>query len=396
MISSFDFVVDRVVRGKLWPSLAVWSAEPYTQAWREFGHHWPFVVPLRLQEYCEQHGMPINAHSINDNFPNTAFYPIGLAFFNFDIDYFALIAPDVMSKLQQRLLRVLFYYHEGDNPERIKAKLDQLCHQHNLDIDCYRFVSSNTSADQLPGFTYFGDSELWYWQRNRDINALPMHANPRHKEFTVLSRLHKPWRATVMTELFQADVLNNSYWSYGAGPYDMPDSENPIEVDEIPELRNNIRRFLIGAPYTCDNLSSDQHNDHSLIVPEHFNDAYCNIVLETHFDADQSGGTLVSEKTFKPIKHGQFFVVAGPPGTLAELRACGYRTFDSVIDNSYDEETNNTQRWLKLKQTIKTLQHNLPDVFQQCYDDISYNQQLFAQSKISRLNNLHRKLYETC
>ena len=393
---TFDFVVDRVVRGKLWPSLAKHVAEPYTQSWREFGKHWPFVVPLRLQEYCEQHGMAINAYSIDQDFPTTAFYPIALAFFNFEIDYFELVPLDVMAKIKQQRLRVLFYYHEGDNPERIKHRLDNLCIKNKLEIDCYRFISSNTSADQLPGFIYFGDSELWYWQRNRHIDPVPIRYTAKNKEFTVLSRLHKPWRATIMTELFQEDVLNNSYWSYGASPYDMPDSENPIEVDAIRGLRLNIKKFLAGAPYTCDNLSSDQHNDHSLVVPEHFADSYCNIVLETHFDADQSSGTLVSEKTYKPIKHGQLFVVAGPAGTLAELRSCGYRTFDSVIDNGYDQENNNTQRWLLLKKTIKNLQQNLPDMFQQCKDDIVYNQQLFVKSKIERLNSLHKKLYENC
>ena len=164
----------------------------------------------------------------------------------------------------------------------------------------------------------------------------------------------------------------------------------------VAGLRLNIKKFLAGAPYTCDNLDSNQHNDHSLVVSEHFTNSYCNIVLETHFDADQSGGTLVSEKTFKPIKNGQLFVVAGPAGTLADLRTCGYRTFDSVIDNSYDNEINNTQRWLMLKETIQKIQPELPDIFQQCYNDILHNQQLFAESKITRLNTLHQKLYETC
>jgi hypothetical protein len=40
------------------------------------------------------------------------------------------------------------------------------------------------------------------------------------------------------------------------------------------------------------------------------------LCLETHFDADQSGGAFLTEKTFKPIKHGQMFFVAGPAGSL--------------------------------------------------------------------------------
>ena len=41
----------------------------------------------------------------------------------------------------------------------------------------------------------------------------------------------------------------------------------------------------------------------------------------------------LTEKTFKPIKHGQLFFVAGPAGSLQALRDMGYRTFDHVLDN---------------------------------------------------------------
>ena len=37
----FNFVVDAVVRTKIYPTLARHQAEPYTQSWREFGNHWP-------------------------------------------------------------------------------------------------------------------------------------------------------------------------------------------------------------------------------------------------------------------------------------------------------------------------------------------------------------------
>ena len=44
----------------------------------------------------------------------------------------------------------------------------------------------------------------------------------------------------------------------------------------------------------------------------------------------------LTEKTFKPIKHGQMFFVAGPAGSLQVLRDLGYRVFDSVLDNNQD------------------------------------------------------------
>ena len=62
----FNFVADRVVKGKIYPALAQHQAEPYTQSWRKFGQHWPGTGPIRLQEYCNFNNIKINIFDIND------------------------------------------------------------------------------------------------------------------------------------------------------------------------------------------------------------------------------------------------------------------------------------------------------------------------------------------
>jgi hypothetical protein len=190
-------------------------------------------------------------------------------------------------------------------------------------------------------------------------------------------------------------VLLNSYWSYNTD-ISLQESvnDNPIEIDTL-KIKSDIDNFLDGAPYTCDTQTADQHNDHSQIEPGHYYDAYCNIVLETHYDADQSGGAFLTEKIFKPIKHGQPFVIVGAPGSLAALRKLGYRTFDYTIDNSYDLVQDNTQRWQKTLQAIQQIQQqDMHKWFQQCLSDIQHNQQLFLSSKYERLNSLIERLHD--
>ena len=160
-------------------------------------------------------------------------------------------------------------------------------------------------------------------------------------------------------------------------------------------IRSSIDEFLNDAPYICDSQTSDQHNDHSIVETDHYDDAYCNIVLETHYDADQSGGAFLTEKTFKPIKYGQPFVIVGAAGSLAALRKLGYRTFDHAIDNSYDSTQNNTQRWQKTLQAIQQIQQQDMHLwFKQCLDDVKHNQQLFLSSKYTRLNSLLERLHD--
>jgi hypothetical protein len=396
MSLEFNFVVDRVTKGKIYPALARHQGRPYTPSWREFGQHYPYTTPLRLQEYCDAHGALINMFYINDRLPANTFYPVCLGFFDFDIDYFELMDSDVCRGLRQGDLRVLFYYHEGDNPRRIKNRLDTLAKNHLMPTNCYVFVSSNTQADQLDNFVTFCDFELWYYQRNSNKAAEEAHTNPREREFVCLSRLHKWWRATALADLQRGNTLDNSYWSYCEAPEDKEyTQDNPIELDMISRLRWDLEKFVASAPYVSDELDQDQRNDHSHHVPKYHANAYCHIVLESQFDVDQSGGAFITEKTFKPIKHGQLFFVAGGAGSLQALRDLGYCTFDSVLDNSYDLETNHTQRWIKLHEAIKKVQaQGLHSLYLHCLDDIKYNQQLFLATKLDRLNTLHRKINE--
>ena len=389
-----NLVSDREpIKGHIYPALARHHARPYTPAWREFGAHFPFTIPLRLQEYCNHHSVKINIHHMHSNLPAGTFYPVGLSFFNFAIDYFSLLPTEVFTAVFKRKIRVLFYYHEGDNPVNIKQRLDTLAAQLRLPRDCYVFVSANSAADQLPGFVHFDDFELWYWQRNKDTAPFSIHNQSREREFTVLNRLHKSWRATAMADLHRQGVLDNSYWSYCESGT-IVDDDNPIQIDSFDHLRADTQEFLAHAPYLSDELSQDERNNHSIQEAKYLTNAYCNIVMETHFDVDQSGGTFLTEKTFKPIKHGQLFFVAGPAGSLQRLRDLGYRTFDSLLDNTYDRIQDNTQRWARLCDAIKQSQHRLADRFEAARVDIEHNQQLFAALKTQRLNTLVRKIHE--
>jgi len=382
---TLNLILDQKVNGKIYPALA------QTQG-RNFDRCWPYTVPLRLHEYCIQHGVPLNIYGIND-FPTKSFFPIGLGFFEFTIDYFELLPKDVFTAVSSGALKILFYYHEGDDPVEIKQRLDRLCSEHKLHNDCYVFVSGNIVAQTLPNFVYFADFELWYYQRNRTSPALKIHTKPREREFTVLNRLHKSWRALAMADLKHNGILDNSYWSYCESG-EFVDVDCAIEIDDISGLRTRTEKFLQSAPYFSDELDHDQRNDHRTLIPKYHVNSYCNIVMETHFDIGGSG-TFLTEKTFKPIKHGQMFFIAGAAGSLQVLRDLGYRVFDTVLDNSYDLEPDATQRWMALTRSIFFAQPDLPQLFELCRKDIEYNQQLFLANKSQRLNTLIKEINES-
>lgn len=84
----------------------------------------------------------------------------------------------------------------------------------------------------------------------------------------------------------------------------------------------------------------------------------------------------ITEKTFKPIAMGMPFVIVGTRGSLEYLRSYGFRTFDGIWDESYDQEDDNvrTQRVATLLRELDALTTEAKQVlFEQCYEIIEHN-----------------------
>lgn len=371
-----------------YPNLARSDLKPW-----EFDNEWPRVVPWRVLMYLRDAKIPMGVFLVEDA-PLESWYPVALSWFDFDCDYFSLMSPRVKTRLVSGDLRVLFSYHEGDNPFTIKHRLDQLCKQNNLPITCYHFLSANTIADQIPGFSYFPDHEYFFRYLNRDQTVAEFDARLRPYRFTALNRTHKWWRATVMADLWRQDLLKNSLWSYniGCGIDDRPE-DNPIQIDAFPGLKNAIETFLKNGPYFCDGNDDQMHNNHHSVNIDLYLQSYCHLVIETFFDADGSGGSFITEKTYKAIKFGQPFIMIGPPKSLCALRKQGYKTFDHMIDNSYDEIIDNTKRWVAVQDVIKKISClDIHEWFLACESDIRHNQQQFLENTNQGLYDLLSRL----
>ena len=62
-------------------------------------------------------------------------------------------------------------------------------------------------------------------------------------------------------------------------------------------------------------------------------DSFWHVVTETVFYYDK---LHLTEKIFKPIVSKQPFMLLAAPGNLAYLRSYGFKTFEGIIDESYD------------------------------------------------------------
>ena len=359
----------------------------------EFDVTWPRAIAFRLLVYLGYAGATWSSGLV-ESAPRGSWYPVAIAWHDFECDYFSLMKPTVISKLRSGDIRVLFYYHEGDNPDRIRDRLDHCCVQHKLPLNCYLFLSANTAADSVDRFYYFPDHEHFLLYVNRRQGHTPVTDLPRQYDFTALNRIHKWWRGSIMSDLHTDGLLTNSQWSYNTTVTDGDQpQDNPISIHSVPGWPEKLDQFLSNGPYYCDGPNEAAHNDHRLINTDLYLKSYCHIVIETLFDVDQSGGAFLTEKTYKCLKFGQPFVIAGAVGSLQALRDAGYRVFDGIIDNRYDTVVDNTQRWLSVKEAIaKIKSQDMHSWYLKCMPDLIHNQQLYIQRTKPTLERLIERL----
>lgn len=100
----------------------------------------------------------------------------------------------------------------------------------------------------------------------------------------------------------------------------------------IEQYLTDINKLVIDNPQLPGSASADILRDV---------DAFWHIVTETVFYYNK---LHLTEKIFKPIVNKQPFMLLAAPGNLEYLRSYGFKTFDGIIDESYDNIIDNDLR----------------------------------------------------
>ena len=203
------------------------------------------------------------------------------------------------------------------------ALLDQLCSKYSIQ-QMYYFYHGFAALD-------------WY----RGFYALNYHkpvTTDYKYDFISFNRLisnDRSYRCYFVSKLIENDLLSKGQISFGL------DNEHGTWQDEIAspktKLSNkavtHIKQHLtkIQSPLIVD--SPNIQGWASADIPRCSNDSFWHIVTETVFYYNK---LHLTEKIFKPIVMKQPFMLIAAPGNLAYLKSYGFKTFDGIIDESYD------------------------------------------------------------
>jgi hypothetical protein len=110
----------------------------------------------------------------------------------------------------------------------------------------------------------------------------------------------------------------------------------------------------------------------SQVIPINvYNQTAYSLVCETNFENDY---VFFTEKTVKPILARRLFIMIGHRHTLATLRELGFKTFDGIIDESYDEVEAAKQRHdMAMEQLAWLCRQDQRLILDRCRDIVNHN-----------------------
>lgn len=146
-------------------------------------------------------------------------------------------------------------------------------------------------------------------------------SNP--KDFILTMKKSRPHRTLLWKKLIDKNLLDKGFCRYHNPQVKLPYGQGyPCDETWIGE-KSNIHNWHDGHP------SMDLYNN-----------SFFEIVTETLY----SDGYFITEKTTKPISCRMPFLLLSSPGYLKYLQSFGFKTFNGIIDESYDQETDLEKR----------------------------------------------------
>ena len=207
-------------------------------------------------------------------------------------------------------------------------------------------------------------------------------------KFLFLNGRERPHRKYLVEKFDQLGLLENSIWSF-LSPIVTPNREINLRDDNGQDLMTQHRSIkLLEEKYEV--LRYHNHtitNENKFVKDELFNnewgdiyvnadayiDTYFSVVTETVFNYPYSFRT---EKIWKPIAMCHPWIAVANRGYYRDIRNLGFRTFERLIDESFDSIDNNQRRIDRIAEVVNDLcQQDLPSFLDAAQEICKYNQQ---------------------
>lgn len=207
--------------------------------------------------------------------------------------------------------------------------------------------------------------------------------------FLCMNRMPRKHRRAIVCHLLRLGFLERSLVSFN----DENTDRMHFSDEELEAASQELQRrqpLIIDRDLPLD-FKSYYRTNGTVVNPGEvwpYRDTCFSIVTETQFNNEV---LFVSEKIWKPIQNCHPFLVVGTPGTLSYIRRLGFRTFEPLIDESYDSLIDDEERMQALFGCIETLgnldEDQRADLLNRAEPILLHNERCFRQlrSPMARL-----------
>jgi hypothetical protein len=240
-----------------------------------------------------------------------------------------------------------------------------------VDLVCTRFKWK-------PLYYFFHGWAALDWYRGYDKTFLitPLAQRKITKTFIAPNRIvagERLHRLEMLYHIFKNNMTNNHI----SCPAVCPAENISIEAAAEPLLQKypDIQQVFAAQTLPINFEGETDHPMHScwLSLFDQAGESLLYLVTETVASGRRHH---LTEKTFKPIALGMPFVLVGTKGSLKYLRSYGFRTFDGIWDESYDdaEDHDRIERIASLLNSLDKLSDLAKQtLFERCREVIEHN-----------------------
>jgi hypothetical protein len=192
--------------------------------------------------------------------------------------------------------------------------------------------------------------------REEDLNKDIVRPN----KFICLNRTMKPHRYAMAYCALKNNLLENNIFtflnSFNSDSNSIYNQLRQFDIsdNECSQYSEVIHKIL---PYELDTQGLNEQQRGGISISNTKKDWYLNsyisIVTETSFIDGRK--PFISEKLWRPVTNLQPFILVGNYGTLKMIKDLGFKTFDSLIDESYDDVYDYKERMNKIFNEIQKL-----------------------------------------
>jgi hypothetical protein len=209
------------------------------------------------------------------------------------------------------------------------------------------------------------------------------------RKFLCLNRRMYNHKYQIIEELFKRELLGDTRFSW----VDNKHTQNFLNKKLVNHLKIDVNDFK-SIQLEDDVMYGTELSTHEeylyTINPNWYYKSRVNIITETFFNESE---IHITEKTWKAIYLGVPFVISASKRHLKTLRDMGFKTFNSVINEDYDEMNGKG----KIKKIIDSAEE-LSNIYntQEVLDICRFNQELYSNLEHRRkickevfLNEIH-------